>query len=175
MKKSNIIKISHSLMKQYLNQDDILIDATLGNGFDSLYCSNLVKKIYAFDIQETALKNSQELLKEKNNIALILDSHENYRAYLLAPTAAIFNLGYLPGGDKNITTKAASTLKTIKSLLNEHSLRFLLVVVYPGHHEGQKESDQLGLYFNEMTSHEVIIIKLVNRSLTSPYIFLVLK
>ena len=70
MNESNIIKISHALMQKYLNQDDILIDATLGNGFDSLYCSSIVKNIYGFDIQEKAINNSKELLKEKANIKI---------------------------------------------------------------------------------------------------------
>lgn len=175
MNESNIIKISHALMQKYLNQDDILIDATLGNGFDSLYCSSIVKNIYGFDIQEKAINNSKELLKEKANINYILDSHENYQSYLTNPTAAIFNLGYLPGGNKEITTLSTSTLKTVKLLLDEASLRFLLLVVYPGHDEGSIESEQLKNFLNQETRYEILKVNLINRSDKSPYIFLILK
>ena len=75
------------------------------------------------------------------NIKLILDRHENFKQYISENIdGAIFNLGYLPGGDKNITTKTNSTLKCLEDALeclNVHGV--VVVVIYVGHHEGAIE------------------------------------
>ena len=58
------------------------IDFTMGNGNDTLTLSKVAKKVYSFDIQELALKNTKELIKDINNVELILDSHENFDKYV---------------------------------------------------------------------------------------------
>lgn len=61
--------------------------------------------------------------------------------------AAIFNLGYLPGGDKSVTTHGASTIKAIEQLLammKEDGL--IVLVVYHGHREGKAEKEDVLAY-----------------------------
>ncbi len=38
------------------------MDATMGNGHDTLFLAKLAKQVYAFDIQEQALEKTQERL-----------------------------------------------------------------------------------------------------------------
>ena len=144
-----------------VKDDDYAIDATLGNGYDTLFLASILKKgkVISFDIQEKAINNSKKLLQDYNNITLILDSHENINKLKLAkkPKVILFNLGYLPGGDKLITTKAKSTIKALKaslSILDDKGL--LLVVIYPGHEEGQKEQAEIMKWLNnEKINYEI--------------------
>lgn len=140
---------------KFLKPGDICIDATCGNGFDTLYICKLCKKVYAFDIQNVAIKNTKKLLDENNikNYELINDSHEFMEKYLKDYKKKIslitFNLGYLPNGNKKITTNSKSTLIAIKKgfeLLNKKGI--ILITCYP-HKEGKKESDLILSYINK--------------------------
>lgn len=126
---------------------DIVIDMTVGNGNDTLYLCDKVKNghVFGFDIQECGINNTKLLLKDYKNVTLINDSHTNLlqhlNEYKHKVSLILFNLGYLPNGDKSITTDAKSTIEAIKNsleLLNDKGV--ILVVVYPGHEEGLKES-----------------------------------
>ena len=71
-----------------------------------------------------------------------------------------FNLGYLPGGDKSITTKSTSTLTALKqaiSLISDTGI--LVVVIYPGHPEGKIESEQVEKFFRSLDSSSFDVIK----------------
>ena len=144
-----------------VKEDDYAIDATLGNGYDTLFLANILKKgkVISFDIQKQAINNSKKLLQDYDNVTLLLDSHENIDKLNLAkkPKIILFNLGYLPGGDKLITTKAGTTIKALKSsLLFLDDKGLLLVVIYPGHAEGQKEQEKIIKWLNdEKINYEV--------------------
>ncbi len=127
---------------------DIVVDATVGNGNDTLYLANIVRKgyVYGFDIQSKAIYNTKKLLDDNNitNYTLFNKSHEyiydELRDMEGKVSAIVYNLGYLPNGDKSIVTKKDSTIASIMSgikLLNNKG--FILVVVYP-HEEGVKEA-----------------------------------
>ncbi len=130
-----------------VKEKDIVVDATIGNGFDTLFLSNIAKKgkVFGFDIQDEAIKNTDKLLKDnqRDNYVLFKESHENIlnilKDYEQKISLILFNLGYLPGGNKEITTKKESTVKAIADsikLLNDKGI--ILVVIYP-HQEGKKE------------------------------------
>lgn len=158
-----IIPFAHDLLQKHLQLDDICLDMTLGNGYDTLFLLNKCKFVYAFDIQEAAIRHTKELLQKTKyqNYRLILDSHENFSTYVSTQIGgAIFNLGYLPSGDKNITTLSATTLKTIQTLLPQLRKNGLcIVVVYPGHPEGKKEAEILAQYFTNLNQKEYIVLK----------------
>ena len=141
------IHLSHDFLAEVLDDESVAVDATMGNGNDTAFLAGLAKKVYAFDVQEQALeKTCQRLLDlEIENAELILDGHENLDRYVTEPIrAAIFNLGYLPGGDHHITTEAASTLKALQAVLDKLNVNgILVVVVYAGHPAGQEESEAL--------------------------------
>ena len=148
------------------------IDFTMGNGNDTLTLSKVSKKVYSFDIQELALKNTKELIKGINNVELILDSHENFDKYINSYDIGIFNLGYLPQGDHRITTMVDTTLialdKAVKYLNKDGHL---YIVVYIGHDEGKKESLLIEEYVASLDhiSYNVALFKMMNK-LSAPYV-----
>jgi len=174
MKKSKIVKLSHDLLASLVKKNDIIIDATLGNGYDSLFISELAKEIIAFDIQEQAIINSKETLKDVLNVSYILDSHEHYQKYVKNYHGVIFNLGYLPTGDKQITTTSKTTIDTLYKMILDNLARFILVVVYPRHLEGQIESRDLLEFIKYIPNYSVKLINYDEHSIQD-YIILLKK
>ena len=170
MKTKKITDLAHLLIKSSINESSTVVDATMGNGFDTLFLSKISKIVYSFDIQEDALENTFSLLNLNNihNCKLILDSHERILNYIKDFSLVVFNLGYLPKGNKNITTKSKTTLKTIKSLLEHNPKLTLVITCYPGHLEGKKESDLL-LEFLKKTTYSITLTYLLNKE-SAPFI-----
>ncbi len=178
-----IVEFSKVLMKDFinsLNKENITcVDATLGNGFDSLYLSNLVKDkgcIYSYDIQEISLENSQKLFNEHNvtNVFMKLKSHEYIDEDNI--DLAIFNLGFLPGSDKKIKTNKDSSLNAIKALLPKMNKENMLIIIclYVGHVEGLEESIVIDEYLKVLPSSKYLVSKYQNYNRpTSPYILTV--
>ena len=83
-----MVEFSHILMTRHIQSGATVIDATAGNGHDSLLLANLVGdggRVYAFDIQEKALSNTEKLLAEHkvlHRVELIKDGHQNLNQYI---------------------------------------------------------------------------------------------
>ena len=143
--------VAAQYMAQVLRPGDLAIDATMGNGHDTERLAQLVGPdghVIAFDIQEQAVENTRqrlEVARLMDRVTLIRDSHANMAAYVdRSPRLIAFNLGFLPGGDKQVTTLLPSTLAAVRiamDLLLPGGM--LLVCCYPGHAEGQRELDAL--------------------------------
>ncbi|MDD2400687.1 MAG: class I SAM-dependent methyltransferase [Clostridia bacterium] len=153
------IKISHFLLEQFLVSGQTVVDATAGNGNDTLFLSKIVGTsglVYAFDLQENALKETSELLKKNNclnQVKIIHDGHENMDKHVNNPVQAIvYNLGYLPGGNKNIITKKETTLFSIQKGINLLSLGGVIsIIVYPGHPGGLEEAICVQSYLKSLS------------------------
>ena len=154
----SILNFVKQQIDEHLKPNDLVIDATTGNGNDTLYISKILKDgfIFGFDIQKDAIENTDKLLKENNieNYKLFNASHEdmleNLKEYENKISLIIFNLGYLPNGDKSITTTWETTKKAIDDglkLLNNKGI--ILITVYPGHNEGSNESKNLQEYLKD--------------------------
>ncbi len=120
-----------------IGEGDRAIDATVGNGNDTLKLSNAVGesgKVYGFDIQSVAIDMAKRQGYKYNNVEFIVDSHENIDRYVTEGVKAVFfNLGYLPGGDHSIMTNSDSTVTAIKksmSLLADSGI--IVIVIYRG-------------------------------------------
>jgi len=145
---TNIIKL---YMENQLKADSVVIDCTMGNGHDSLYAKELMGKsgkLYGFDIQAMALEKSKILLEAHNlsdHVFYIKDSHEHVDQYVTEKVDLImFNFGFLPGGDKSITTFFESSSTAIKKsfdLLKQYGI--ITMIFYPGHEEGKRELLQI--------------------------------
>ena len=66
------------------------------------------------------MEHTEERLKKDDcpeNYQLFLDSYENMAAYAEAETVSCitFNLGYLPGGDHSVATRADSSKRAVES------------------------------------------------------------
>ena len=128
-----------------------VIDATLGGGGDTLALCELVGaegRVYGFDIQPDAVRRTRARLDEAGlaeRAELICASHARMEEYVHEPVdAVLFNLGWLPGGDKSVTTLTDSTLSAVNAALR--LLRpggLLTICVYPGHAEGARELEAL--------------------------------
>lgn len=173
-----IVEMSHILIKEYLTRNKFkkltIIDSTIGMGNDTLFISqniNNKSKLYGYDIQPTAILNTLELLNKNNinNVTLFLDSHENINIKNI--DLVIFNLGYLPTQNKQITTIGEITLKTVQKLLNNNKTITIILVIYPGHQEGLIESNLLEEYIKTLPSNKYLVSKYQNyNQLNSPYI-----
>lgn len=145
------VKIAHLLIAQKVREGDTVVDATMGNGRDTLFlaqCVGSTGKVYAFDVQPQALANTAALLHTSGvglNIELIQDGHENLDRYILGPVRLVlFNLGYLPGGNRNFYTRVETTLAALVKGLSWLEVNgLLLMVIYPGHPEGKREKQEI--------------------------------
>lgn len=189
---SNIIQTTTQLAMYitsgYIEEGDILVDATCGNGYDTL---NLAKKcpakLYAFDIMDQAILNTRQLLMtngyqsrlDDGSIQLICDSHENIDFYINQPVKAFtFNLGYLPGGNKNITTSNSSTVIAVKKALNLLDTNGLIcITMYSGHDEGKDEKETLLNISASLDSkkYHAAYINMINQKNNPPEILLITK
>ena len=156
-----VLVYSHSLLKKYLIKDSVTIDATCGWGNDTLFLAPLSKKVYAFDVLEEAIEKTKELCKDFNNIEYILDGHQNVLNYVKEEVGgAIFNLGYLPKGSKEKTTLVSTTLKAVSDILKILQKDGIVVIVfYPGHPEGKRESIEVLEYLKKLDQHEFDVMK----------------
>lgn len=168
-----IINFAHLFLDELTDSSKILIDFTLGNGHDSAYFISKVKKLYAFDIQQQALDQSRKNYPILNNANLILDSHENIDYYIKNFDLGIFNLGYLPHGDKSVTTTAKSTIEALSKaihLLNPNGR--IVIVVYIGHLEGKIESQSILGFLEKQEKITISKFEIVNRK-SAPYIIII--
>lgn len=178
---TDLLSLQKSFILSHLKEGDTCADFTMGNGHDTLFLSSTVGengKVYAFDIQESALDSTRARLEAEGapkNYTLIRDSHSNLGLYIKEKIkAGMFNLGYLPGsGNKALTTMRETTIPAVMGaidLLDAKSI--LLVAIYPGHEEGDAEGKALEEIFNKIDRHAISVMKIkIINSPTSPYFF----
>ncbi len=148
--KQRLTQLVHDRLKAHLRPGDFAVDATAGNGHDSLLLAQAVGahgRVCSIDIQATAIDATRKRLGAADclkQVQLILDNHATALATVIkaSPRAAaiVFNLGYLPGSDKVVQTSVADTLAALNAsaeLLAPDGL--LTVTAYRGHPGGQLE------------------------------------
>lgn len=178
----DLLDLQKHFILTHLRKGDIAVDFTMGNGHDTEFLSKTVGEsghVYAFDIQEAALRSTAENLKKAGcpeNYTLIHDSHHNVKNYVKEPIrAGMFNLGYLPGSDKTVTTMRKTTLPAIEaaiSLMDRDAI--ILVAVYPGHAEGEAEGREICEYLSSLSRHKVCATRInILNSPTSPFFILI--
>jgi len=187
MKKSKfkrITEVAHSMLAEHIEPGDKVLDATAGNGHDTLFLAEMVGttgKVYACDIQEEAIRRTRERLQSHSlaeRVELHLMSHADIPAEWGPLAAAVFNLGYLPQSDETIITQGETTLSAVKKILP--MLRtggLLLLVVYIGHEGGKEEGQLLENYLQSLPVKEYLVLKYqyINPANNPPYILAVEK
>lgn len=146
-----IIDFAHSLLRQHIREGDTVVDATAGNGYDTLLLAQCVGddgKVFAFDVQEIALMATVERLQQHgvlSRVTLLHQSHEYMEQFVpIGVSAIVFNFGYLPRGDKTLTTQAYSSLKALQSALKLLAIGGIAVaVLYTGHDAGKIEAQAI--------------------------------
>lgn len=137
-------------MDSILKKGDTVVDATCGNGHDSIYIAEKIGKagtLFCFDIQEIAIKKTKESLlqlQEQPIIHMIHDSHENLDLLVNEKVDCIFyNLGYLPTSDKSITTNSNSTIQSLKSAFKILKPNAIISLMCYLNHDDHNEYNQV--------------------------------
>lgn len=177
--------LARDALERAVHAGDTVVDATMGNGHDTLFLAEQVGpegRVFAFDIQETALDSTRKLLEEHGVLgraALFCASHADLAEHVPGPVSAVvFNLGWLPGGSHSVTTLCSSTEKAVRSALQ--ILRpggILTVCAYPGHAEGGRELEMLVPLFSSLSNREYNVLRQVflNAGEGAPECFIVQK
>lgn len=145
----------HLELERAIHPGDTVIDATAGNGHDTLAMAELVGpagRVYAIDRQAAAITSTRTRLEATGQLAqceLIESDHADTLNELLpdhreSVAVITFNLGYLPGGDKMMTTLPGTTLRALdaaKCFIKPGGI--LLVTAYRGHVGGKEEAAQV--------------------------------
>ena len=192
------------IARPYIREGKAVVDATCGNGHDTVALAKAVfpdygdgtaasennqecpttPRLVAFDIQQRAVNATAWLLMEEGfgaqldagSIRLIRDSHENMEDYVNEACLIMFNLGYLPGGDKELTTCTESTMKAIRKaagMLTKCGL--LSVTMYSGHREGAKEKAEVLAFARGLDSkiYHAAYVNMLNQANNPPELLLI--
>lgn len=169
--------LTHYIINTYVKEKKVAIDGTLGNGFDTDFLANNFETVYAFDIQKIACDKYNE--KKQENVIVINDSHHKFLEYINTKVNCIvYNLGFLPGGDKSITTNYDSSIESIKIGLDIlESSGLMLIASYRGHEEGMNEYVYISEYLSKLSKNRYAVMKheIINRSNKSPVLFVIEK
>ena len=179
------VSIAHMFIGEILSDSTIVVDATVGNGEDTLFLASSVGptgQVYGFDIQESAIAVTFVKLKLHqldDRVKLFTESHEHMRSLIkVSVNAVMFNLGYLPGGDHSIITQGQSTLAAL-----QQSLELLApggrisLVLYTGHKGSAEECTAIEKYVSKLENklYNVIKLNFYNRKNPSPFLILIEK
>ncbi|XP_010064078.2 putative rRNA methylase YtqB [Eucalyptus grandis] len=182
--------VAHSVWKHVVREGDTVVDATCGNGHDTLALVKLVAgesgrgRVYGMDIQEDALRSTscflgQSLSTQEMELVKLLPMCHSKLAEIDPDDASVrlvaFNLGYLPGGDKAITTKSETTrlaLEAAGSIIEPGGL--ISTVVYVGHPNGREEFETVQAFASGLSTENWVCCKLqmLNRPLAPVLIFM---
>ena len=161
-----LTELAHNYLSEQLGEGDHALDATSGNGYDTLQMAKLVGPlghVIAIDIQEAAIAATRTLLESNNclkQVELLLEDHSTAlqslcRDHAQSFSAITFNLGYLPGSDKHVLTRPETTIKALdpaRELLKPNGL--LLVTAYRGHGGGQVEADHVAQWMQQLSTRD---------------------
>ena len=144
-------QLAAEMQERIIRPGDTVVDATLGNGHDACRLASLVGpqgKLIGFDIQRQAIESSRARLREaglEERSELCQTGHEHMAEYVTQPVrCVVFNLGWLPGGDKSVTTRWTTTEKAISAAMQlVVPLGIITICAYPGHEEGDVERAHL--------------------------------
>jgi SAM-dependent methyltransferase len=179
------VPLSHFILRQLVRPGDQAIDATCGNGNDTLLLAWLVGtagQVFSFDIQPDAISKTTSKLDCAglgDRVRTIQTGHETISQYVEGTVkAVVFNLGYLPGGDKNLITKPDTTLAALESSADLLAIGgMILITIYPGHSGGDDERDAVESWAGGLPAKQFHVWRMgqINVSNSAPYLLLIQK
>ncbi len=166
-----ILNQAHAWVERVLKPGDLAIDATLGNGRDTAILAERVGPhglVIGFDLQQEALDSARARLTSPgtaDRVILVKTGHEGMAGVLAQrapgrrPRAVMFNLGYLPGGNREFATKADTTLAALAAAFELIAPGGIITVVcYPGHAGGQDEQDAVLVWARSIPSFRATVV-----------------
>ena len=175
------ITFIQKIFKERFKKNGIYIDATCGNGYDSLFLAKELQgtgHLFCFDIQQLAIDVTEILLLHETqygikNVTFILDSHAYFHSYIKEPVDGIlYKLGYLPSGDKSLTIQSSSTVESLRQGLAILKTGGLIgIMVYNGHAGGSEEEYAITEFLSTLSQKEyhIIVLRHLNRPTDSSY------
>ncbi|MEO2033437.1 MAG: FAD-dependent oxidoreductase [Planctomycetaceae bacterium] len=143
----SLTDIAQARIIEAIKPGDVVIDATVGNGYDTCFLANNVGgegQVYGFDVQQPAIESTQKRLDAAGlkNVELIQRSHSEIKWQVTVPvSAAMFNLGYLPRSDHSIVTRAETTIAALEQIVDLLCAGGIITILaYRGHDGGMEES-----------------------------------
>lgn len=152
----------HQVLSELLRPGDTCLDATSGNGHDTLALARLVGtegKVIAIDKQPAAIEATRARLAAAGAEApctLLCADHADAANRLLAThrgklRAAVFNLGYLPGGNKTVISGAPTTVAALDASADLLAAGGrMLVTAYSGHPGGPEEARAVAAWMDAL-------------------------
>jgi SAM-dependent methyltransferase len=177
------VPLSHLFLQRIVRPGDSAVDATCGNGGDTLLLALLTGpkgRVWAFDIQDTAIERTTQVLEDAGllqRVTVLTSGHENLADHVAGPVAAVvFNLGYLPGGDRSVITRPGSTLAGLAqstALLAPGGI--VAITVYPGHEGGEQERAAVEEWAASLTPGELHVWRMgqLNAAPNAPYFIMI--
>lgn len=181
----NILEFVHYSLAEVIETGDTVLDGTAGNGHDTLFLAQTVGaggQVYAVDISPQAIENTRKILEKSAllcRVRLICGSHADAENFPKTPiAAAVFNLGYLPGGDKSRCTQPQSSVQALAN-----ALKILkkggrtAVALYRGHSGGKEEAAAVENWAQTLPQQafQVLRYQFANRSADAPYALIIEK
>lgn len=176
----SLVTEAHKSIQPYLSEHSISIDATMGNGHDTLFLAKHSHKVYSFDIQEIAITTTRIRLKKSNcieNVHLIHSGHETMPEHINPEEKAdviMFNLGYLPHADTRIITQEKNTITALNHAIKLLSAKGIIsIIAYPGHFGGQSELQAIIHWYQQLdnSNFAVSIIHSMHEQINAPRLF----
>ena len=173
---------AHEVVRTAVRPGDVVINATVGNGHDTLFLADLVGstgKVFGFDVQPTALAAASKRLAGRPNVVLIVGDHSRMRQSIPAEyhgrvAAVMFNLGYRPAGDHSVTTTAETTVPALAEALELIKPGGVLTVVaYRGHPGGQEEAVAVKEWLAGLSTKRFVSVEHASANETGPVLFVV--
>lgn len=181
----NARHLAADYMRRAVFPGDTVVDATMGNGKDTLFLAELVGEgghVYAFDVQPEAVERTDERLTPagmRGRVTLRLAGHETMEKHVKGPVQAVmFNLGWLPGAQHGVTTKAETTMAAVNAAARLIAPGGVVTVcVYPGHEEGTRELDALLAWAGGLSVREFNVLhhRFLNAAPHTPQLLLIQK
>lgn len=148
------------------------IDATMGNGYDFAFLAeqDKINTLIGFDIQVPACISSYiRVLNTKKTVRLVLDSHHHMNQYVEKADIIMFNLGYLPNGEKQIVTKCDTTIEAVKQAMQLLTVGGLMTIMtYPGHEEGLIEHKAIQKIINSNNNQQILCFEVAQLGTKNP-------
>lgn len=191
MKLHSVLNAAHSIASEKVESGGLAIDATVGNGHDTLFLVQEVGdggRVIGFDTQPKALEATHERVHRQapsaaDSLQLIHAGHESMAEYITDSESGtvdvvMFNLGYLPGSDHSVTTQPETTcqaLETSASMLRPGGV--ITVVAYPGHEGGEREATAVASWMSALPQEtfRALSYRFVNQVNAPPRLFAVEK
>jgi predicted methyltransferase len=190
MKPISLLETAHAEIRRCLQVGDSAIDATLGNGHDTLFLASCVGaqgRIFGFDVQAQAIANTRQRLQTggvAQQVILFHASHADMLEIMVAQEhalikAVMFNLGYLPGGDKSLVTHIDTTLRALRAgmdLLAKTGV--MTVLAYPGHPGGDVETGGISDWCRSLVAQQQAVVEVIEsrcQQVKAPRLFVIRK